>query len=857
MGISEINHTHAMPPRIPIRYTFGNHMHWVDMEWLWGYSVLPGSVRDMLRFCEETGAKGCVNFDGVGYEKLASEAPESLADLRASVQAGIVEPVGCSYGQPYGLFQGGESNVRQRVYGVRAVLRLLGARPRVFWEEEFDFFPQLPQILASCGFEFGSLYFQWTWHTPEVPLEVPPAVWWEAPDGSRLLAATRNRWNLHQWPEDFALLLDDLASGDSVPADPLLIQQWLELMPSSDWMCRSELMIPMLRRLLADERFSVQMGTLGEHLDGIRKDVGDERIPVSRYGMEDVWHGMSLGKNGDRMRQVSAAVEQSILEAETLAALLSLFGRPYAQWDVYPVWEIEEAWRELLAAQHHDNDECEGLCGHVGMASYRRALELAAAVRGRQVRAMSRSAGRFPNESLLVNTLGWECARQPFARIGRPLLKGFEVPAMGWVAVRMGVDEPPRLRRRKTRSGYRFSTDSFAVDLITSEDAGCSLDIGGALELGLGDTQCKVGGSICRTSITEEASPDRTSLFVRLGSPDWPNEDWASVTSYLTSSSDGLCQMWVNCHPLEGEPDPGMNAGWQLPFRPRFPVAHIYADYPYGTYEVKPSGIRRRKYPTGDWMTSEQWFEEIENPFTSLSFVDFVGEDGAGVMVIHDGTKQWFLDEGGRVRALLGMVDPWDEDLATASCETLFRIIPHGPITNSERHRQSMRFRADHSRWLSADYDRKSAGLPPSFSALKCSAGNVVQTAFYREDEGYSGRDLEEYAGRGMGYPFVLRLVEFDGIECEAEITLPGPIAAALKTNLLGEPLIALSAEPADPPPGNSPEAAALFEWQKVRVPVRPYEIVTLYLDLVPGRKQPRDLDAKRSVWATVHRAQP
>ena len=56
----------SIPPnaRLPLYYTFGNHMHWVDMAWLWGYHVLPGSVRDMLHFCAATGVKGNVNFDG-------------------------------------------------------------------------------------------------------------------------------------------------------------------------------------------------------------------------------------------------------------------------------------------------------------------------------------------------------------------------------------------------------------------------------------------------------------------------------------------------------------------------------------------------------------------------------------------------------------------------------------------------------------------------------------------------------------------------------------------------------------------------------------------------------------------------
>src|SRR5680860_738951 len=208
MSAPQTTATPDQSARIPLYYTFGNHMHWVDMEWLWGYHVLPGSVRHMLAFCQAAGVKGNVNFDAVGYEKLAVEAPEALSELRQAIHDRTIEVVGASYAQPYGLFHGGESNVRQRVYGARTVRRLLGVWPKTFWEEEFDFFPQLPQMLASTGFEYASLFFQWTWHTPEVPRETLLAVWWEGLNGSHLLTATRNALNLHQWPEDFEGLLD-------------------------------------------------------------------------------------------------------------------------------------------------------------------------------------------------------------------------------------------------------------------------------------------------------------------------------------------------------------------------------------------------------------------------------------------------------------------------------------------------------------------------------------------------------------------------------------------------------------------------------------------------------------------------
>ena len=147
------------PPKI-VYFTFGNHMHWIDMAWNWGDQVLPSSAEDMMRLVDTTGARGELNFDGVGYEKMAEQAPRVLDRLRDYIRRGQIEVAGASYGQPYGLFIEGESNVRQRIYGVRAVETLFGRRPHTWWEEEFDFFPQMPQILRLAGFRNACLFFQ-------------------------------------------------------------------------------------------------------------------------------------------------------------------------------------------------------------------------------------------------------------------------------------------------------------------------------------------------------------------------------------------------------------------------------------------------------------------------------------------------------------------------------------------------------------------------------------------------------------------------------------------------------------------------------------------------------------------------
>jgi alpha-mannosidase len=832
--------------RIPLFYTFGNHMHWVDMQWLWGYHVLPGSVRDMLHFCRETGARGNLNFDGVGYEKLAAEAPDVLRELREAVQDGTVEIVGASYGQPYGLFHGGESNVRQRVYGVRSVSRLLGVRPDAFWEEEFDFFPQLPQMLAGVGMRHASLFFQWTWHTPEVPTEESPAVWWVGQDGTRLLAATRNRLNLHQWPEDVAILMDDLAQNppSQQGATPMILQ-WLELMPSPDWMCRSEVLLPKTKELLADPRFDFRFGTLSEYL---RTVTGAE---PRRYGMDDVFHGMSLGKNGDLFRRLSAEAERSVLFAESLAAVAGLFGRPYAQWDVYPTWEIEEAWRELLQAQHHDNDECEGLCGHVGRASYDRSLQMSQHVIHRTQDLLVRRCGLVEGERVVVNPLGWSCEIEVPNEAG-----GWEVcgpiDAFGY---RCLTEEEPVRRvaewqvqgdiaiARRGDFEVEIALDGGYVRQIRTADAPQGL-----LDPSrpLFPLQARIDGMHVPIDLTLAA-------YVGVGTED--GEEGPLETIYLhgmlgegfVSASFRVCQS-VDALDVEisGYGIPRLDGGFRGALRAKMTLPGefgIVADQPYGVNKLQPQGRYLKKYPTGDWMTSPQWFEEVHRPFTGLSFVEMRG-DSSSLLIAHDGSQQWLRTDDG-IECILSLYDPWDESYFVDDFECRFRLIPSNNLQDSQKWKAAQEFRClrpNVQRWADdAPAQKPATPLPRHYAPLKCHSPNVAVTAFFRETDhaasGIEGHVLAadpEFAG---GYPYVLRLVELDGIACEAGISFSAEVADARRTNLMGEGTEAPSVS------GNA-----------VKVSLRPFEIATVYLDLVEGRKQTRDLDAHREVWATVHR---
>lgn len=341
------------------------------MVWEWGEDTLAVSIRSLRRVLEETSLVAGLNFDGRGLEHLATHDSECLAWMREACSGAFkkLEIWGGTYTQPYGHMIGHESNVRQRVWGVRAFERLLGERPTVFAEEEFDVFPQLPQLLALLGYRAALLFPQHTWHTPTIPEETEPVVLWASPDGSSVPTVPYSRRCLMR---GIPTALDRLQDPLMQEEDALLIT-WLEVLDKPNWMWRTEFVLPYLRSLLDNPNGAEVAPT------GLRDYVEEraEGAPLRQYALNETFHGISVGKNGDALPALWRRAEDALLTAEHLAAWSSLLGRPYPQFDSYPEWQLNEAWRMLMQAQGHDAYECEGLTHRVGRRYAQMAIMLA------------------------------------------------------------------------------------------------------------------------------------------------------------------------------------------------------------------------------------------------------------------------------------------------------------------------------------------------------------------------------------------------------------------------------------------------------------------------------------------------
>lgn len=799
-------------------YTFGNHFHWVDMEWLWGPGVLGRSIEDMMSLIERTGARGNINFDGIGYEKLAAEDPHALDVLRKAIAGGVVEVVGATYGQPYALFHGGESAVRQLGYGVRAATRLLGIRPRAFWEEEFCFFPQLPQLLTDAGYQSASLFFQWTWHTPEIPVETAPAVRWRGVDGSEIVTLTRNSFNLHQWPEDVAAMLE---RGDLQSVETPVVQQWLELLPSPDWMCRSELVAPGVEMLLHHDDVTLQPGTLSEVAAAVAP-----LAPVREYTMDDVFHGMSIGKNGSRLHRMSREMEQTALTAEALAVAAGTLGRPYAQWGKYPAWELEEVWRELLAFQHHDNDECEGLCGHIGYLGAERGRELARSVLERTARHIR---GRvFPAAAdVCVNPLGWERdveMRGEVIRLGA--FEAIAVPPPG-----SGLDTSRRVSVVRDGDELRLSRGAFEV--VVDAATGSVLAIGDVRlrDDGLGPMSWVKDAAAQEFAVTEVAASDE-SIRVRREA----GSAHVALELRLAGEIDALDIE------LTGElgtgPDPRAHAALTWALSPDLEMVHLYADTPYAVGEVTGRNRWHRKYPTGDWMTSPQELEEVVDSFTGLQLVDLVDGDGGGLLWMHDGSQGFHrIDDG--IAVVLSMRDPWDGDHYDPALAARFRLLPHGPISHTTRWKRAQEFSRPVIRVTSPDVagDGGIEATPARWRPVRLSSDdNVVVTALYRESAAHAA-GIDGHVVAASAEAVLVRLVELDGLTGRARIEADGMIARAWACTLMGEVRSALPVRDGG-----------------IDIVLEPHKIRTVAIELTPAPGDDRTLDQDRAIWATAHR---
>ena len=355
----------------PTHAVLVSHTHW-DREW---YLTFPrfrvqlvetvDAVLELLETDPEF-RHFCLDGQTLALEDYLAARPDQAERIRRLVATGALA-LGPWYVLPDEFLVSGESTVRNLQLGHATAAPFGGVQKVGYLPDTFGHLGQMPQILRQAGIDS---FIYWRGHGDELE-RLGLEWWWEAPDGSRVLAVNQEDgyvnaaalghaelWHAHTRraldPElavrKVAALFERLAARSR--ARTWLLSNGCDHHPPQREFGR---MLAALQDAYPDTLFS--HGSFSEYLQALRRDIADRELPR--------WRGELLGGKtapilsgvwSARMQLKQANARCQDLLAHQLEPLLAyahfVHGRDHF------TGLVDTAWRELLKNHPHDS-----ICG--------------------------------------------------------------------------------------------------------------------------------------------------------------------------------------------------------------------------------------------------------------------------------------------------------------------------------------------------------------------------------------------------------------------------------------------------------------------------------------------------------------
>jgi len=348
----------------------------LDPAWLWRWTegraealATSQSAVDRLR---EAPDFQFTRGEAQVYEWIEDEAPQLFARILELIRQGRWHVVNGMVVQPDMNLPQGESFVRHFLLGKTYMREHLGVEPRVaYCVDSFGHAGTLPQVFKRCGCDFY-VFMRPGPHEKELPGQ---AFWWEAPDGSRVLA--------------FRIAASYATRAVHHAAH---IQKAVDAMPEAlgHTMCffgvgnhgggPTRAQIEDVRAIgQARDDLEVRFSSPRAYFDAILPQAAG--LPVVSDELQ--FHAVGCYSANSALKHAHRWAECELLVAERLAALAELWaGRPA------PREQLRELWHALCFNQFHDL---------LGGCSIKEAEDEATMALGRVIlgaREMANDAGR-------------------------------------------------------------------------------------------------------------------------------------------------------------------------------------------------------------------------------------------------------------------------------------------------------------------------------------------------------------------------------------------------------------------------------------------------------------------------------
>ena len=277
-------------------------------------------------------------------EPFLQTYPEEKAFLRQMVEAGRLEIVGGMHSMPDENIPGGESFIRNVLYGKSYCERELQVDVRAGWPlDPFGHHPQIPQLMRKCGFDFAAF-------SRLMKRDCPSEFIWQGIDGSQLFCHWMHKsyavfsfapGSLPEFKKFAAPRIELLqeravtsnliapAGGDLTPVEPQLLQMVEEFNRSQD-------------------EYELVFATPSECMQALQASAQEAGIhfPLVMDDLNPVFQGCYSARIA--VKQWNRRLETLLLNAEKFDALAQPLGAPS---QVQQIWQ---AWRGVLFNQAHD-----------------------------------------------------------------------------------------------------------------------------------------------------------------------------------------------------------------------------------------------------------------------------------------------------------------------------------------------------------------------------------------------------------------------------------------------------------------------------------------------------------------------